>query len=161
MTVQKITYPDVLTTDWIPLEEIQDIPDNITNLHCDTRDFCMTGSTEEFYNSSKAEDRKFCAFIRKEIKKNSEVLINKDEIIPLLRNLEEWSGRKADWRFLSFIEGPENISGSWFKYIRFYRIKRTDYFVITCRNEYKSEGLVDYKKVFTKENINQEHLHTH
>lgn len=82
-------------------------------------------------------------------------------IIPLLKNLEEWSGRKADWRFLSFIEGPENISGSWFKYIRFYRIKGTDNFVITCRNEYKSEGLVDYKKVFTKENINQEHLHTH
>lgn len=36
MTVQKITYPDVLTTEWIPLEEIQAIPDNITNLHCDT-----------------------------------------------------------------------------------------------------------------------------
>lgn len=71
MTVQKITYPDVLTTEWIPLEEIQAIPDNITNLHCDTRDFCMTGSTEKFYNSSKAEDRKVLCFYQKRNREES------------------------------------------------------------------------------------------
>lgn len=128
--------------DWIYIDEIDfdSLKEkNPSWFFCDTRDFHCIIPKNPY------DKKKFIPF------KNNEFSI--DEIKDYLRNLEEASGGKNKWRFLSF----KPRYGLWCKYIRFKKMGDKYYgFVEQGGTVYPLE-----KDIFCLENLNTEDLGVH
>lgn len=91
------------------------IPDNVTSIHCDTRDFGVIMTDRE--TTKEADGQAYCMLHSGEI--DERFLMKRDEIIPWLMHIEAISGGRGDWRCLNF-DTIETRLG-WLKYIRMYR----------------------------------------
>lgn len=116
----------------------------LDNIHCDTRDFYIITSTLD--NNMRNE-------IINGIKhKTPSCIFKSDEIIPLLKLLEEKSGGKAEWRMLTTMAHRE-----WLKYIRFIKIKDHEYIAYEIADANKYIALSKYQLM---SEINKEYLAT-
>lgn len=143
---------------WISIDELTEIPREVNEIHCDTRDFHCLLSTENLMESKEKEDKPLKKIFKKYLEDEShpEVFITSSGIIDILKKLKEWSGGNQDWRMLSFKKDSSlsDFTGLWFKYIRFYRIKE-DKFIISDRS---GTAPFDWKKLFKEENIERRYL---
>lgn len=123
----KYLKPELKIDEWLPIEYFQYIPNGVTSIHCDTRDFYMTISKDALDKSIIIDER---INIAKMIRKGDiaeKYLIHRNEITQWLRNIEEISGGKCKWRCLNFTTIKTKLG--WLKYIRMYFYK-DDYFVV-------------------------------
>lgn len=94
--------------EWKYIDEYESLP-NTDSIHCDTRDFYINCINNKEYKRE----------IRLELKRIntqsmfSDYLFTKDEILKILKDLENRSGGKGDWRYIQIDDIP------WLKYIRF------------------------------------------
>lgn len=97
--------------DWKYIDTYESLPD-ADFIHCDTRDFHILC----------VEDKEYLKKAEKEIRKKfgyetlSDCQFDKEEILPMLKDLENKSGGKGSWRHLTL--GVTSKIG-WLKYIRF------------------------------------------
>lgn len=110
-----------MMTDWIYIDDIN-IDENTQCIHCDTRDFHILTIEEpisiELLDYAKDAAKKPEAF---------EQCLFKDweEIKNYLKELENASGGKCNWRFLSFdypYKGSHYLAHRWHKYLRFAKL---------------------------------------
>ena len=103
-------------SDWKYIDEYNSLPAT-EFIHCDTRDFhilCMEGDRVEIHRTMKG--------IRHSAGHGtlSDCKFRRDEILGTLKALENESGGKGDWRYLSTKSHP-----GWIKYIRFVKTAET------------------------------------
>ena len=132
--------------DWIHISEVNEIPDDVQCIHCDTRDFHVIMREEEI----EGKDDKGNYLPWWSARDKEQFLIHKDKLIPFLQMIEEISGGRGEWRHLSF-EGIMTEHGAWFKYIRFYRVSPTQFIVTDGRKAQRPENM-------TEKTLNKSHL---
>lgn len=108
--------------EWIYIDDIE-ISDNTQCIHCDTRDFHILTTEDpvsvellDFSLDTKKKQEAFDQCIFKDW----------EEIKAYLKGLEEVSGGKGEWRFLSFdypYKGSHYLAHGWHKYFRFARLE--------------------------------------
>lgn len=149
----KYLKPELKIDEWLPIEYFQYIPDGVTAIHCDTRDFYMTISKDALDKSIVVDERiNICKMIQKgDI--DEKYLIHRNEIPQWLRHIEEISGGKCKWRCLNFTTIKTKLG--WLKYIRIYHYK-DDYFII-C-DEYAEP--IDWRTM-NDETLEKEYLNAH
>ena len=119
----KYLKPELKLDEWYPIEYFQYIPNGVTAIHCDTRDFYMIIRN---YKIEKDIDKDLYRLLHG-AKINERFLIKRSEIISWLKTIEEISGGKCQWRCLNFTTIKTKLG--WLKYIRMYYYK-DDYFVV-------------------------------
>jgi len=154
-----MTLEDFQNKGWVYIDEIDSLPD-VRSFHCDTRDFHVSANDESESLDPNDHAAPWTGAYLKLInssKCKEDFLIEKDEIIPLLKRLETWSGGKADWRRLSFDEQLPDKTGWDYKYLRFYKWKAESTKYIVCT----SYGTAIHWRDMRETNIDKEHLCTH
>ena len=122
----KYLKPELKIDQWLPIEYFQYIPNGVTAIHCDTRDFYMTISKDALEKSIVIDERiNILEMIKGDI--DEKYLIHRNEISQWLKYIEEISGGKCKWRCLNFTTIKTKLG--WLKYIRIYHYK-DDYFVV-------------------------------
>lgn len=121
--------------EWVYIDKF-DFSKDYPYIHCDTRDFHVIGT----------EGAKF---IECPYKDN---VYTKEEVKEVLKQLEEFSGGKGEWRFITWRENGTHPG--WWKYIRFKKIDDNKYL------GYSEEGgyLYPFKKSMKPNLISKEHL---
>lgn len=119
----KYIKPEFKIDEWLPIEYFQYIPNNVNAIHCDTRDFHMIMRN---YKIEKDQYKDLYRLLHG-AKINECFLIKRSEIMSWLKNIEEISGGKCEWRCLNFTTIKTKLG--WLKYIRMYHYK-DDYFVV-------------------------------
>lgn len=111
--------------DWIYIDDFKG--EILDNIHCDTRDFYIIT-----YNLDSDKRNEIINSVKH---KTPSCIFKSDEIIPILKSLEEKSEGKAEWRMLTTRAHP-----GWLKYIRFIKIKDQEYiaYEIVGMNKYKA-----------------------
>lgn len=145
--------PELKIDQWLPIEYFQYIPDGVTAIHCDTRDFYMTISTDVIEG---AECIDGCVNVFDMIPKcaiDNKYLIHCKDIPQLLKYVEEISGGKCQWRCLNFTTIKTKLG--WLKYIRMYYYK-DDYFVV-CDGYAEP---IDWRTM-NEETLEKEYLNAH
>lgn len=102
--------------DWKYIDEYDSLPQT-DFIYCDTRDFhilCTNGDRALIHRVMKGINRSAGNGTLSDCK------FRRDEILGTLKTLENESGGKGEWRFLSFESHPD-----WVKYIRFIKTKET------------------------------------
>ena len=123
----KYLIPELKIDKWYPLEYFQYIPNSVTIIHCDTRDFYMVMSIEVIKG---AECIDGCVNVFDMIPKraiDNKYLIHRKDIPKWLKYIEDISGGKCEWRCLNFTTIKTKLG--WLKYIRMFYYK-DDYFVV-------------------------------
>lgn len=123
----KYLKPELKIGQWYPVEYFPYIPNGVTSIHCDTRDFEIIISKDAFDKSKVLQG---CVDVFDMIEKGNvdkKHLIHRNEIPQWLKHIEEISGGKCDWRCLNFSSIKTRLG--WLKYIRMYYYK-DDYFVV-------------------------------
>lgn len=149
----KYLKPELKIDEWLPIEYFQYIPHGVTAIHCDTRDFYMTISKDVIEGTKCING---CVNVFDMIHKctiDNKYLIHRNEIPQWLRNIEEISGGKCQWRCLNFT--TINTKLGWLKYIRIYHYK-DDYFVV-C----DGYGEPINWKTMNEETLEKEYLNAH
>lgn len=131
--------------DWKYIDEYKELPKEVTSIHCDTRDFCISclitkhnPVAKEFHNQlgyGTLSDFKF----------------KSEEILPLLKDIETKSGGRGSWRAIN-IPSYKN----WLKYIRFVKDKDKDGLFIAYTNCGDDYTFLSHKML--KEPINEKLL---
>lgn len=86
--------PELKIDQWLPIEYFQYIPNGVTAIHCDTRDFEMVISKDALEKSIVIDERiNIFEMIKGYI--DEKYLIHRNEIPQWLRNIEEISGGKC------------------------------------------------------------------
>ena len=145
----KYLIPELKIDEWLPIEYFQYIPNGVTSIHCDTRDFETIISKEEL-DKSKILDG--CVDVFDMIQKGNidkKYLIHRQEIPQLLKRVKRISGGDCKWRCLNFATIKTKLG--WLKYIRMYYYK-DDYFVV-CDGYAEP---IDYLTM-NEENLEKEH----
>lgn len=125
------------------------IPDVVTSLHCDTRDFNVIMQVTMYSK----ENNKDVYRLLHGGKVNECFLMSGNDIIPWLQKLEAMSGGNCEWRMLNF-KGIDTRLG-WLKYIRFYRYKDNQF--VVC----DSFGEPIKWQLCTEENLDKKFLNSH
>ena len=123
---------------WIYIRDIIGIGSEINSLHCDTRSFDVTMSENTALVGGAINKKKL----------SPESLIPVDEILDFIKNLEDITGGKWEWRMLCF-KGITDTMG-WLKYVRMYRYSEDKFIVCNSRSE-----PIDWSKC-TRENLGVE-----
>ena len=120
--------------DWIYIDEAE--LNNAQQIHCDTRDFFVLtsnnpvdGNISNFINTIKEKPNVYNNCIFKDV----------GEVYEYLKELEEASGGKGEWRYLTF-NYPKHSSKymeGWHKYLRFAKVE-DGYFA------YINEGMINH-----------------
>lgn len=155
MTEDPLKYlkPEFKIDQWLPIEYFQYIPNGVTAIHCDTRDFEMVMSKDSLDKSIVIDER---INISKMIRKGNideKYLIHRNEIPIWLRDIEGISGGKCQWRCLNFTTIKTKLG--WLKYIRMYYYKN-EYFVV-C-DAYAEP--IDWRTM-NEETLEKEYLNAH
>lgn len=100
---------------WQPLCNASLIPNEVKFINCDTRDFNISMWTDHSIDISQFH----------KLKRYSDAIINKDQIIPFLNDLMDRTGGIGDWRHIQL------KSNEWLKYIWFIRIDNDNFLVMT------------------------------
>lgn len=145
----KYVKPELKIDQWLPIEYFQYIPDSVTTIHCDTRNFNMIMRNEKI----EKDKSKYLYRLLHGAKINECFLIKRSEIVSWLRNVEEISGGKCQWRCLNFTTIKAKLG--WLKYICMYYYK-DDYFVV-C-DEYAEP--IDWRTM-NEETLEKEYLNAH
>lgn len=149
----KYLIPELKIDEWLPIEYFPYIPDGITAIHCDTRDFEIVISRDALDKSIILQE---CINVFEMIHKgdiDEKYLIHRNEIPQWLRNIEEISGGKCQWRCLNFTTIKTKLG--WLKYIRMYHYK-DDYFVV-CDGYAEP---IDWRTM-NEETLEKEYLNAH
>lgn len=129
---------------WVVLDNLQVLPDTVTAIHCDTRDFCCMIKTGIY-----SEDKKLLDDLDK-YSTEDKFLVNQDEIFSVLSNIANISGGlDCTWRFLEFplVENAGTNKIWECKYFRLYRINNTKFIFCNAHNK-----PIEWK-LLTKENL--------
>nr|DAL03111.1 MAG TPA: hypothetical protein [Crassvirales sp.] len=128
---------------WIYIDDIKEIPKNVTAIHCDTRDFhCNLHLKKPELEGFKVEN-----LVKYKSAKKS-MLIAREEILPWLKNIETMSGGRGSWRHLFF----NNVKyDGWLKYIRIYHYQDDKY--IVCNED---SAAIHWREC-VKENLPEEY----
>lgn len=149
----KYIKPELKIDQWLPIEYFQYIPDGVTAIHCDTRDFETIISKEEL-DKSKILDG--CVDVFDMMQKGNidkKYLIHRQEIPQLLNRVKRISGGDCKWRCLNFATIKTKLG--WLKYIRMYYYK-DDYFVV-CDGYAEP---IDWRTM-NEETLEKEYLNAH
>ena len=149
----KYLKPEFKIDQWLPIEYFQYIPNGVTTIHCDTRDFEMVISKDALDKSIVIDERiNICKMIQKgDI--DEKHLIHRNEIPQLLKRIKRISGGECEWRCLNFYTIKTKLG--WLKYIRMYHYK-DDYFVV-CDGYAEP---IDWKTM-NEETLEKEYLNAH
>ena len=145
----KYLIPELKFDEWLPIEYFQYIPDGVTAIHCDTRDFHMIMRNDKI-EKDKSKD---LYRLLHGAKINECFLIKRSEIISLLKRIKRISGGECKWRCLNFYTIKTKLG--WLKYIRVYYYK-DDYFVV-C----DGYGEPIKWRTMNEENLEKEYLNAH
>lgn len=123
------------------IDDYKGLP-NVSSIHCDTRDFYVI-----CYNVDSAYRRRVLKGIHRQAGYGtlSDCRFTKDEILPILKDLETRSGGKGKWRMITTEHYKE-----WLKYIQFIKDGNT---YIAYDNDYNV-----LSRTILTEPINKEHL---
>ena len=149
----KYIKPELKIDQWLPIEYFQYIPDGVTAIHCDTRDFYMTMSIDVIEGTEYIDG---CVNVFDMIPKcaiDNKYLIHRKDITQWLKYIEEISGGKCKWRCLNFYTIKTKLG--WLKYIRMYHYK-DDYFVV-CDGYAEP---IDWRTM-NEETLEKEYLNAH
>ena len=149
----KYLKPELKIDEWLPIEYFPYIPNGVTAIHCDTRDFEMVISKDVLDKSIILQE---CINVFEMIHKgdiDEKYLIHRNEIPQWLMNIEEISGGKCKWRCLNFTTIKTKLG--WLKYIRMYHYK-DDYFVV-CDGYAEP---IDWRTM-NEETLEKEYLNAH
>lgn len=109
------------TKDWTYIDEAE-IAETVQTIHCDTRDFHILTVDEPV--STELLD--YTLDTKKKMEAFEQCLFKDwDEIKAYLKKIEEASGGKGRWRFLSFdypYKGSHYLAHGWHKYFRFAKL---------------------------------------
>lgn len=132
--------------DWISINEIAEITDNINTIHCDTRDFhCICREDKIDLKDGKETE------ITKKMYR-MQYNISADKIIDWLKGIEKIAGGKGEWRLLNFV-GVD--CDNWLKYVRMYRNPHKSNLFIVCN---RNNVPIEWEKC-TEENLIKDQLH--
>lgn len=139
--------------DWMYIGELDSIIDGVEQIHVDTRDFYVILREDPV-------DLRDCR--HPEITKNlfnEDYFIKKEEILPMLRNLETISGGKVEWRHIFFKEDSGIDDEGWLKYIRIYKIhkgKNSGDFIVCNRDSKPFKW-----RLMSEDTIESDYLNAH
>ena len=111
-----------MVTNWIPFLEINFDDISIKKVSIDTRDFHALAS------------EKILPYYTR--KRDTDIFFTSKEVIDLLVKLEQDSGGKKDWRFLSFDINDDRVQNWNLKYLRIIKIEENKW--VVCNNEQKA-----------------------
>ena len=149
----KYIKPELKIDQWLPIEYFQYIPNGVTAIHCDTRDFYMTISKDALDKSIVIDERiNICEMIQKG-DVDEKYLIHRKDIPELLKRIKRISGGECEWRCLNFYTIKTKLG--WLKYIRMYHYK-DDYFVV-CDGYAEP---IDWQTM-NEETLEKEYLNAH
>ena len=107
--------------EWIYIDEVE-VNENIRGIHCDTRDFGVLTVEEP----TSVEILDFVKDVKRKPEAYEQCLFDSwEEIKKYLKDLENSTGGKGKWRFISFnypYKGAKYLAQGWHKYFRFAKI---------------------------------------
>lgn len=149
----KYLIPELKFDEWLPIEYFPYIPNGVTAIHCDTRDFYMTMSKDALDKSIVIDERINVFEMIQKGDIDEKYLIHCNEIPQLLKRIKRISGGECKWRCLNFYTIKTKLG--WLKYIRMYYYK-DDYFVV-CDGYAEP---IDWRTM-NEETLEKEYLNAH
>lgn len=136
---------------WIDITKVDKIPDDVTMVHIDTRDWhgIMKASPIDWKNKEGSINLPRI-YDATRFTKDNRFRIPSDDLLKLIKNLKEWTGGDGEWRMFNLLS--TRTPSGWFKYIRCYRVPGEDSFVVTDGN-----SAIRISE-FREDNIDKEHL---
>lgn len=130
-----------------------EIPEEITRISVDTRDFAIIMGMEPIIPDSKDgsnyHERFYAYPLLDDPKCKDHFKILNTDLIRWIKDFEERCGGKSDWKSINLIKGYKDVSGWDFKYLRFYRYRVDPRYFIACTNVLKAFNV----NLITRKNI--------